>query len=265
MTKPLDKAITAARHPVRAAKYVSRFVGTSRCCYVCRKTFGAFEPYRNGLESVAPFLQALRSGGSDVVNFACPYCHCHDRERHLWMYFDKLEIWPKLSGASVIHFAPEQNLAAKIHSCGPRIYVKGDLFPSSPEFEKIDVTRIQYPQDHFDFVICNHVLEHVPDDRQALSELFRILKPGGSAILQTPYSSVLTNSFSDPSIDTDELRYLCYGQEDHVRIYGRDLFARIEQVGFVLQPVTHQGCLSDVDAAYFGVNPIENLILARKP
>jgi ubiquinone/menaquinone biosynthesis C-methylase UbiE len=127
------------------------------------------------------------------------------------------------------------------------------------------VTKIQYPDSHFDIVICNHVLEHVPDDRRALSELFRVLKPGGLAILQTPYSSVLTNSFSDPAIDTNELRYVCYGQEDHVRIYGRDFFARIEEAGFQMRLRTHEECLSDLDASYFGVNPMEDLILAAKP
>jgi SAM-dependent methyltransferase len=265
ITKAIRHPIRSARRAGRSLESVSRFAGRSRCCYVCRKKFRTFFPYRDGHASVSAFVRELRLVGSDVVNFGCPYCECNDRERHLWMYFDKLNLWSKLSGSAVIHFAPETSLAARIAHQGPRLYVKCDLFPKSPAIEKIDVTKIPYPDNHFDFIICNHVLEHVSDDRRALSELFRILKPHGSAILQTPYSSFLTNSFCDPSIDTDELRFLYYGQEDHVRLYGRDLFLRIQEAGFRLDRKTHEECLPELDPRYYGVNPEEDLLLADKP
>jgi SAM-dependent methyltransferase len=181
------------------------------------------------------------------------------------MYFDKLNLWARVTGSSVIHFAPEDKLAQRIMSQKPALYVKADLFPNSPGVERIDITAIPRPGESFDLLICNHVLEHVHDDRRALSEIFRVLKPGGNAILQTPFSFFLSNTFCDPSINTDALRNRYYAQEDHVRLYGRDLFTRIEGSGLSLRLRTHAQCLSDFDASIYGVNAREDLILAVKP
>jgi SAM-dependent methyltransferase len=143
------------------------------------------------------------------------------------MYLDALNLWDLFKKATVLHIAAESHLVERIHAHKPTFYVRGDLVPVSPDIERIDITAIPYPSHHFNFVMCNHVLEHVPDDERACSELFRVIKPGGCAVLQTPYSPILQNSFVDPGINTDELRNRYYGQEDHVPLYGRDLFARI--------------------------------------
>lgn len=262
--KLAQRAMRAARHPLRAAKVIGCFLGSSKSCYICKKTFRSFMPFRGGYAS-PPFVRELDVIGSDVENFSCPYCGCHDRERHLYMYLDKLNLWIRLTGSSVIHFAPEDKIAKRIMSQNPALYVKADLVPGSLDIEKIDITAIPKPNESFDLLICNHVLEHVPDDRRALSEIFRILKPGGYAILQTPYSSFLSNSFSDSSINTDALRLRYYGQEDHVRLYGRDLFARIEGSGLSVRVHTHAQWLSEFDASIYGVNPREDLILGVKP
>jgi SAM-dependent methyltransferase len=169
-----------------------------------------------------------------------------------------------IQGASVLHFAPETHISRRITEQQPSTYIKADLSPSSSEIQAIDVTRLPFAQNSFDMVICNHVLEHVPDDRKALAELFRVLNPNGYAILQTPYSVLLQNSFCDPSINTDKLRNRLYGQEDHVRIYGRDLFLKIEEAGFELQIKTHSDFLSDIDPSFYGVNPQEDFIFVKK-
>jgi SAM-dependent methyltransferase len=153
------------------------------------------------------------------------------------MYFDKLKLWNHIGGAAVLHIAPELHLAEKIQELRPRQYVKGDLVPNAPDIETLDVTAIRYADESFDFLICNHVLEHVPDDRKALSEFYRVLKPGARAVLQTPFSRLLTYSFCDPAINTDALRTRFYFQEDHVRLYGRDLFSRIEEAGLKVQTI----------------------------
>jgi len=263
--KLAEHAMRAAIHPLRCAKAIGRFLGSSKSCYVCRKTFRSFIPFRGGYAFLSPFIRELDVIGSDVENFFCPYCHCFDRERHLSMYFDKLDLWSRMTGSSVIHFAPEESLVKRVTSQNPGRYVKADLVPRSSDIERIDITAIPYPSDSFDFLICNHVLEHVRDDRLALSEIFRILKPGGYAILQTPYSFFLSRSFCDSSINTDALRLRYYGQEDHARIYGRDLFARIEESGLRLRVHTHTQSLSEFDASIYGVNPREDLIWAVKP
>jgi hypothetical protein len=261
----LRRAIRAGGHPLRSAKSIVRFLGSSKTCYVCRKSFRSFVPFRGGYAAFPPFVRELDVIGSDLDNFGCPYCCCSDRVRHLWMYLDTLELWSRFAGSSVIHFAPEDMLARRISSYYPAKYLKADLTPWSPDIERIDIRAIPYPDESFNFLICNHVLEHVDDDQQALSEVFRILRPGGYAILQTPYSFFLSNSFCDSCINTDALRLRYYGQADHVRLYGRDLFARIEGSGLRLQVHTHEQWLSGLDSAKYGVNPREDLILAVKP
>jgi SAM-dependent methyltransferase len=130
------------------------------------------------------------------------------------MYFAKLNLWNHIGGAAVLHIAPEMHLAQKIQELHPRQYVRGDLVPNAPDIKRLDVTAIPYADESFDFLICNHVLEHVPDDRKALSEFHRVLKPGARAVLQTPFSRLLTYSFCDPAINTDALRTRFYFQED---------------------------------------------------
>ncbi|MCK4444600.1 MAG: class I SAM-dependent methyltransferase [Thermoplasmata archaeon] len=147
----------------------------------------------------------------------------------------------------------------------PAQYVMGDLYPSSDEISRIDVTDIQFPDDSFDFVICNHVLEHVPNDGKGMREIFRVLREGGKAILQTPYSSILGKTFEDANINTDELRIRFYGETTHVRLYGLDLFERLEESGFQLNVVKNDELYSRNECNYYGVDCEEDLILVSKP
>jgi SAM-dependent methyltransferase len=235
--------------------------GNRRKCYVCGATFDHFLPYREGRRS--PFTRLLGCVGSDTENFYCPACECFDRERHLFMYFDKLGLWDAIKGGRVLHVAPEAKLAERIAASEPAEYVKGDIAPG-PDRIKLDVTAIAFPDEYFDLVICNHVLEHVPDDGRAMAELFRVLKPGGRAVLQTPFSPVLAHTFQDPGIDTDEKRCLFYGQEDHVRLYGQDLFEKLKGAGFSVALGRHAELFRPEEASYYGVNPAEDLLLLRR-
>jgi SAM-dependent methyltransferase len=255
------RRLRAAGRPLKAILRKVNLIRGAKRCYVCGNTFGKFLPFRDGLRSSSPFTRALSVVGSDVVNFACPYCGSTDRLRHIFMYFDRLDFWRRFAGAAILHIAAEPGLSARIEKHGPRLYILGDLGPR-PGAQRFDVTAIPYRDKCFDMVICNHVLEHVTNDLAALAEFHRVLRPGGYALLQTPYSSLLANTFVDPAIDTDELRSRFYGQEDHVRLYGRDLFSRIEQSGFRLSTETHAACLAGIDSSYYGVNPAEDLILA---
>lgn len=207
---------------------------------------------------------ALNTIGSNVKNFGCPYCGCHDRERHLLLYLKALGLLDRLEGAAILHFAPELRLSEIIEAKVPGRYVKGDLYPTSDNIEMIDMLAIDYPSQSFDFVIANHVLEHVDDDFLALSELRRVLKSGGHAILQTPFSNKLKQTFSDPGIDNDLARYQAYGQEDHVRLYGSDIFSRIESAGFKSLVVAHEEKLADIDPRKFGVNEKEPFFLFER-
>ncbi len=116
---------------------------------------------------------------------------------------------------------------------------------------------IDFPNESFDFVIANHVLEHVDDCQRAVSEIHRVLKVGGHAILQTPFSRILTQTWEDPGIKTVEARTEAYGQGDHVRLFGRDVFERLSFSGLVSRVEEHDCLLTECDPSQFGVNRAE--------
>lgn len=262
MPTPITKAIEY--YARKFETHINGFIPARECC-VCGAKFHHFNAYRNGRGKPSAFISELDFMTGDVINFSCPFCGAGDRERHLFLFFDKLDLWKKLEGASVLHFAPETGLRKRIESSGPREYVRADLFSEEPGISRIDVMDIPFPDDHFDFILCCHVLEHVPDDHKALCELRRVLKPGGQGILQTPFSRLLAHTFQDPNINTDPLRWRYYGQEDHVRLFGRDLFEKIQNAGFVLGLKYHAEFFTEEETHRFGVCSKEDLILVTKP
>jgi len=241
-------------------------IGNNKKCYICNRKFGRFTKFRGGWKNVPIWIKNVEPVGSDFDNFYCPYCHSHDRERHLFMFFDKLNLWDKMQNANILHFAPERALPKKIEKYAPLKYIKADLFPSNNNIEKIDATEIPYKDATFDFLIFNHILEHIPDYMKALKEIYRVLKPNGIAILQTPYSKLLEKNFEDAGINTDELRLFFYGQEDHVRIFSEKQFIKaLKDSGFILEIIRHDNFFSDNDSLYFGVNKNEDLIKVTNP
>ena len=244
-------------------QFLSAIPFKSRYCCICTNHILRFVPYR-GWNKLPPLMTELRVIGSDVRQFGCPRCGSHDRERHLVLFFKKLGFFDKMARSSIIHFAPEPHLSKLIEGCLPATYVKCDLYPTSPGIKKINILDIPYESKSFDFAIANHVMEHVTDDLAALSELHRVCKIGGLAILQTPYSSKLVSTLADAGIDTDYLKLHIYGQEDHVRLYGSDIFSRFASVGFRSNIVQHKDILLDIDPTLFGVNVDEPLFLFER-
>ncbi|RAP59387.1 class I SAM-dependent methyltransferase [Oleiagrimonas sp. MCCC 1A03011] len=238
----------------------------NRYCCVCGQTSGGFLPYRGGSRSMPNAMRALKTVGSDLDEFECPCCGAHDRERHLLLYLRASGVWDEFRSADILHFAPEKRLAKLVGSQQPRLYVKADLHPGGDDIHCMDLHSIAVKAESFDIVIANHVLEHVDDDRLAMREISRVLRPGGCAIVQTPYSRVLQHTFSDPGIKFTDARREIYGQEDHVRLFGRDIFTRLVAAGALENRVkTHQDLLADVDSHRYGVNPDEPFFLFRKP
>jgi len=232
-----------------------------KCC-LCGKRSGRYIPYRGGRRPA--LIAALDVVGSDVKKFSCPRCGCSDRARHLYLYLERLGLWDKFRGANILHFAPENALSLVIESKAPARWVRADLFPLGSDIEKIDIQSIPYDDNSFDIVIANHVLEHVSDDNAALRELHRVLKPQGLAIIQTPFSAKLEHTFCDTGVDTESARLQAFGQEDHVRLYGKDIFKRIESHGFLSHVAFHDKVLPDINTAFFGVNKKEPLFLFEK-
>lgn len=265
MKRKLRSKIGGYLRKIRKLFYGLQFIGDGHQCYICKKKLRRFVPYGRGIKAVPLLLRELRVVGSDVENFSCPHCDCTDRERHLSMYFDRLQLWSRIRGGAVIHFAPEVQLSELIKQAAPGLYVKADLNPKTPDTQKIDITKVPYPDGTFDVVVCNHVLEHLPSDAEALSEISRVLKPGGIAIVQTPFSPLLDTSIVSPLINDDQLRRRYYGEVDHYRLYGNDLFEKFRHAGLTVTLFSHNDVLKDYDHRYYGVNPEEDLILVTKP
>lgn len=254
------------KKPIEKIKVRLNKIGKNRECNICNNTFENFSKWRGGTKSVPLWLRKLEIVSGDFDNFGCPYCGSTDRERHLFMYFDKLNLWDKIEQYEILHFAPETNLRKKIEQHAPLKYIKADLYSKDITIQKIDATAISFKDATFDIIICNHVLEHIPNYISAMKEFFRVLKPGGIAILQTPYSKLLINNFEDEGINTNELRLIFHGQEDHVRVFGeKTFFQSLTEAGFIVNRMKHANFLKEIDSQYFGVSEEEDLIQVIKP
>jgi SAM-dependent methyltransferase len=236
----------------------------TRYCIGCSNHVGRFLPYRRGSRGRPALMRALDMVGSDVDNFCCPRCGAHDRERHLLLYLRASALQTKFESSTVLHFAPEPVLARRIAETKPSQYVKCDLHPQSRDLVKVDMLDIPFGAETFDFLIANHVLEHVDDDLRALREIRRVLKIGGHAILQTPYSAKLMRTWQDPGIADERARLEAFGQEDHVRLYGSDIFERFCSTGLLSKVRNHTELLADVDVEKYGVNAREPFFLFQR-
>ncbi|UGB38983.1 class I SAM-dependent methyltransferase [Frateuria soli] len=236
-------------------------LGVWHHCVVCGHRVPAFLPWRGGSAAAPPLMRALHMVGSDLDHFACPRCGANDRDRHLRLYFERCGIAERLSGARILHFAPEAPLMAWIATMQPALHVLADLYPARQGIQRINLEAIPFKNGTFDVVIANHVLEHVGDLDSATSEIARVLAPGGIAILQTPWCRGLAATLDDPGVQSSDARLQLYGQEDHVRLFGRDVYARIGKSGLNALPMSHAAVLSGIDPDLYGVNPEEDLML----
>ncbi|HEV2364272.1 MAG TPA: methyltransferase domain-containing protein [Caulobacteraceae bacterium] len=235
-----------------------------RHCVLCGRRVARFLPWRGGSRALPPLMRALAIVGSDVDAFECPRCGAHDRERHLMLYLKADGLFEAFAGSRILHMAPEPRLSAKIAAAGPGLYVKADLFPVKGAAARLDLLRLPFADESFDFVIANHVLEHVADDRRALGEVRRVLARGGKAILQTPFAAGLARTWEDEAVAGAAARRQAFGQEDHVRLYGRDIFERFAGAGLQPRVRAHADLLGDLDAEEAGVNPDEPLFLFER-
>lgn len=137
------------------------------------------------------------------------------------------------SALKVLHFAPEQAFYKLFRNQKNIDYTTTDLFSPLADV-KADICNLPFEDNSYDIIFCNHVLEHIPDDTKAMQELFRVLKPGGMAILQIPQDLKRETTFADDSITDQKERAAIFGQYDHVRIYGRDYFDKLRSIGFTV-------------------------------
>jgi len=230
-------------------------------CPFCKSHLRAFLPF--GLD--LPVLREKKVvGGGCRPNALCPICDSFDRERLLYLYLlHKTEIFT--SATKLLHVAPEARVKEILSSRKNLDYLTADLSSKDVRIE-MDITDIGFPDNSFDAIICNHVLEHIVDDRKAMTELRRVLKPDGWAIMQVPISLSLDKTYEDFSISTARGREKAFGQHDHVRIYAMDYEARLASAGFkvdvfkwVTEPKRFGG-----HGNRFGLNGDECVYVVRK-
>lgn len=170
----------------------------------------------------------------NYLKYRCPVCDASDRDRLYALYikqrFDQLD---KSRKYTFIDFAPAPGLSKMISSYDFIEYRSADLMMEHVD-DRVDITDLKiYSDSSFDFLLCSHVLEHVGDDRKAMLELYRILKPGGWGIIMVPILLTLGKSHEDPAIVSEADRWKYFGQHDHVRMYSKgDFITRLTEAGF---------------------------------
>ncbi len=172
-----------------------------------------------------------------------------ERHRLLWLYL-KNETDFFTADKKVLHFAPEQAFYKRFRNMRNLDYTTTDL--NSPLADvKADICDLPFDNESFDFIFCNHVLEHIPDDTKAMQELYRVLKKGGMGIFQIPQDLSRATTFEDDSITDKKERAKIFGQYDHVRIYGRDYFDKLRSIGFKVEEIDYSSNLSSKEIERF--------------
>jgi SAM-dependent methyltransferase len=155
-----------------------------------------------------------------------------ERHRLLWLYLqNETDFFTAKTKKKILHFAPEQAFYKLFRNQKNIDYTTTDLLSPLADV-KADICNLPFQDNQYDVILCNHVLEHIPDDTKAMQELYRVLKPNGMAILQIPQDLSRATTFSDDSIVDQKERAKIFGQYDHVRIYGRDYFDKLRSIGF---------------------------------
>lgn len=237
------KAWYLARPMVRAL-----FGGRSRYCCICNSR-------------VRLFL-AHGPGSRQRKDIMCPVCLAHSRHRLVWYYLATHTTLLKNGLTKLLHFAPEAALTNKFKDQPGLEYLSADL-DSSHAMVKMDITQLACPDDCFDIIYCSHVLEHVFEDRRAMKELFRVLRPGGRALIQVPFS--LRGTLEDRSVTDPAERERLYWQRDHVRLYGPDIEHRLAEAGFEVEKLFGADLLSPDRCEELGIDNSEPLFVCTKP
>jgi len=174
-------------------------------------------------------------------NIICPNCLSNARER---LVIAMLQHHVNILNKKILHLSPEKNVYQYLKSKSE--VITADLVPGfykniDKQIKQEDAMAFSFADQSFDVVIANHVLEHISDDLKAMSEIFRVLKKGGVAILQVPYSETISATIEEPLIDNPAKQSALFGQKDHVRIYQlNDYISRLEQSGFIVSKISYK-------------------------
>ena len=222
---------------------MARHRGDAVYCPVCERGFSAFKP--------AP----------DAAFGLCWRCGSHARHRAQWLLFESR---PELLGdsSSLLHIAPEWALRRRLSRLGHLRYVTADLEQPGVDL-RLDLTDADLPDASFDGVICSHVLEHIDDDAAAMRELHRITAPSGWCLVMVPLDIHRAETYEDPAITTPEGRHRAFWRPDHVRLYARDIQARLEAAGFAVEAIDPFAAFGEQRCRRCEIEVFEQLWLCR--
>jgi SAM-dependent methyltransferase len=223
--------------------------GNTYTCPISGKSYRRFLPYGR----LDPRPNAL-----------CPDSLSLERHRLLWLYLKAKTNFFETK-LHFLHIAPEQCFLKPFQKQHGEGYITADLVSPLAKV-KMDVHAIPFADETFDALMCNHVLEHVANDKMALHELFRVLKPGGWAILQVPFIDPVPElTQEDPSMQSPKDRLKYYGQEDHVRKYGWDYPRRLREAGFEVLEDDFVRTLSSDEIQRYALPADEIIYFCTKP
>jgi SAM-dependent methyltransferase len=192
-------------------------------CNCCRKSFSRF----------------LSFGNIPRENACCPWCHSLERTRVLLAYLERETNLFRIE-RKVLHFAPEWIIRKRFRKSGNRRgYYSADINPALAD-HVADIMQIPFPEDYFDCVICSHVLGHVPDEKKAVSEMYRVLKPGGEALVMTVIDPENPGTYENPALTTPEERLSAYGEADLLRLHGKDFAERLAAEGITVEVIDYR-------------------------
>lgn len=227
-------------------------------CIICGNNFDTFLPA--GIDEEI-FKQHHIIGGGYRHNCQCPCCGSRDRERWLYYVLQNHTDISEISGR-ILHFAPEKSIIGYIEQNEKVDYYTGDIV-SGKAMHIVDITDIQYKDNTFDYIISNHIMEHIADEKKAVSEIKRVLKKNGKWIFSFPICTDM-KTYEDGKIISPEARLKEYGQEDHVRLYGYDYIERFENYGLELQIFSPQKELDHEHIKQYGFIEDDIIIIASK-
>lgn len=220
-------------------KRYKKWKGSGFTCNVCKVQYARFVPdFPADENKVAISDNSVIAGYG--LNIICPNCMSTARERLVIAMLADIDIKEK----KILHLSPEKNVYSFIKD--KAIVTTADLLPGfyktiDGTIQKQNATHFSFGDNSFDLVIGNHILEHIPNDKKAMKEIFRVLKPGGRAILQVPYSEQLDETIENPGINNPAQQSYLFGQKDHVRIYFLgDYVSRLQRTGFRAEIVTYE-------------------------
>ncbi len=201
--------------------------------------------------------------GKQRPNVLSPSTLSLERHRLLWLYLER-ETDFFTTPKKVLHFAPEQAFYKRFRKQKNLTYTTTDLLSPLADV-KADICNLPFENNSYDVILCNHVLEHIPDDTKAMQELYRVLKPGGWAVLQIPQDLERTVTFEDNTITDPKERAAIFGQYDHVRIYGRDYFDKLRSIGFRVEEIDYTRTLGEAATEKYALAKGEIIPVCFKP